>query len=341
MSTHESTSTLNAYLRRGAIAIAGGALVATGMMATSTTDAHAATGWDSVAQCESGGNWSINTGNGYHGGLQFDQQTWAGYGGTKYASSADKATKSQQIAVAEKVLAKQGKGAWPVCGVSLSGSGNSNASASTGSSSSDSKSSSSDSSSSSSKSTSSSKSSTSSKQSSKPQGDWSCDGDGIANNCTENGFTKKTEKKQSTSQSTSSTKKSSEKQGDWSCDGDGIADNCTENGFTKETAKKSTSQSSSNSSAPGMSVAGSLDVDGKMGPKTVSALQDWLNIDQTGKMDAQTVKAVQAWTGNTQDGDLGSATVKGIEHQVGASQNGGDQLDSGSVKTLQAFLNLY
>ncbi|MFE5776860.1 transglycosylase family protein [Brachybacterium sp. NPDC056505] len=335
MSTHESTSTLNAYLRRGAIAIAGGALVATGMMATSTTDAHADQ-WDTVAQCESGGNWSTNTGNGFKGGLQFTDSTWKAYGGT---GSPQNASKSQQKAVAERVLAGQGKGAWPVCGRGLSGSGDSDASIPSGSSNSSQKSTSSDSSSSNS---SSSSKSTSSKQSSKPQGDWSCDGDGIANNCTENGFTKKTEKKQSTSQSTSSTKKSSEKQGDWSCDGDGIADNCTENGFTKETAKKSTSQSSSsNSSAPGISVAGTLDVDGKMGPKTVSALQDWLNIDQTGKMDAQTVKAVQAWTGNTQDGDLGSTTVKGIEHQVGATQNGGDQLDSGSVKTLQAFLNLY
>jgi hypothetical protein len=334
MSTHESTSTLNAYLRRGAIAIAGGALVATGMMATSHTDAHADQ-WDTVAQCESGGNWSTNTGNGFKGGLQFTDSTWKAYGGT---GSPENASKAQQKAVAERVLAGQGKGAWPVCGKGLSGSGDSNASIPSGSSSSSHKSSSNSSSS-----NSNSSKSTTSKKSTEKQGDWSCDGDGIANNCTENGFTKKTAQKKTTSQTTSSTKKSSEKQGDWSCDGDGIANNCTDNGFTKKTAqKKTTSQStSSNSSAPGLSVAGTLDVDGKMGPKTISALQDWLNIDQTGKMDAQTVKAVQAWTGNTQDGELGSATVKGIEHQVGATQTGGDQLDSGSVKTLQAFLNLY
>lgn len=72
--------------------------------------------WDKVAKCESGGNWSINTGNGYYGGLQFSQQTWAGFGGTKYAARADLATKAQQITVAEKVLAVQGPGAWPVCG---------------------------------------------------------------------------------------------------------------------------------------------------------------------------------------------------------------------------------
>jgi cell wall-associated NlpC family hydrolase len=82
------------------------------------TGAHAATvsTWDAVAQCESSGDWSINTGNGYYGGLQFDQSTWDAYGGQQYASRADLATKDQQIATAEKVLANQGPGAWPVCG---------------------------------------------------------------------------------------------------------------------------------------------------------------------------------------------------------------------------------
>jgi hypothetical protein len=69
--------------------------------------------------CESGGNWSINTGNGYYGGLQFSQQTWAGFGGTAYAARADLATKAEQIAVAERVLAVQGAGAWPTCGRNL------------------------------------------------------------------------------------------------------------------------------------------------------------------------------------------------------------------------------
>lgn len=68
--------------------------------------------WDSVAQCESSGNWSINTGNGYYGGLQFAQSTWEGFGGLQYAPRADLATKSEQIAVAERTLAGQGWGAW-------------------------------------------------------------------------------------------------------------------------------------------------------------------------------------------------------------------------------------
>jgi LysM repeat protein len=72
--------------------------------------------WNAIAACESGGNWSINTGNGFYGGLQFTQQTWLGYGGGQYAPSANLATPSQQIAVAQQVLAGQGIGAWPVCG---------------------------------------------------------------------------------------------------------------------------------------------------------------------------------------------------------------------------------
>ncbi|MCK1823480.1 LysM peptidoglycan-binding domain-containing protein [Streptomyces sp. XM83C] len=105
-----------------AIALAGvtGAAVAAPLMAAGNASAATEAEWDAVAQCESGGNWSINTGNGYYGGLQFAASTWAAYGGTQYAATADKATKAQQIAIAEKVLAGQGKGAWPVCGVGLS-----------------------------------------------------------------------------------------------------------------------------------------------------------------------------------------------------------------------------
>ncbi|AQQ14762.1 Resuscitation-promoting factor Rpf2 precursor [Corynebacterium glaucum] len=75
--------------------------------------------WDSLAQCESGGNWSINTGNGYHGGLQFSASTWAAYGGTQYAPTADQATREQQIAVAQRTQASQGWGAWPACTAKL------------------------------------------------------------------------------------------------------------------------------------------------------------------------------------------------------------------------------
>ncbi|MEU5772505.1 transglycosylase family protein [Streptomyces venezuelae] len=98
-----------------------GAAVAAPLMAAGSASAATTSEWDAVAQCESGGNWSINTGNGYYGGVQFSASTWSAYGGTKYAPTADKASKAQQIEIAEKVLAGQGKGAWPSCGVGLSG----------------------------------------------------------------------------------------------------------------------------------------------------------------------------------------------------------------------------
>ena len=72
--------------------------------------------WDSIAACESSGNWAINTGNGYYGGLQFDQNTWERNGGLRYAGRADLATREEQIAIAEVTRARQGWGAWPVCG---------------------------------------------------------------------------------------------------------------------------------------------------------------------------------------------------------------------------------
>lgn len=87
---------------------------------TTETDTPASSNvgaWDRIAECESGGNWSINSGNGYYGGLQFDHGTWAAYGGTAYANNANGASKAQQIAIAEKVKADRGGyGAWPVCG---------------------------------------------------------------------------------------------------------------------------------------------------------------------------------------------------------------------------------
>jgi hypothetical protein len=75
--------------------------------------------WDAVAACESGGNWSINTGNGYYGGLQFNISTWLAYGGGAYASRPDLATREQQIAVANKLYAARGSSPWPVCGANL------------------------------------------------------------------------------------------------------------------------------------------------------------------------------------------------------------------------------
>ncbi|MCV7300921.1 transglycosylase family protein [Mycobacterium barrassiae] len=99
-----------------------GAVIGTGGLALAG-QANAATDgeWDQVARCESGGNWAINTGNGYHGGLQFSPSTWSSNGGGEFAPAAYLASKEEQIVVAERVLAGQGKGAWPSCGGPLSG----------------------------------------------------------------------------------------------------------------------------------------------------------------------------------------------------------------------------
>ncbi|MFD9904411.1 transglycosylase family protein [Streptomyces sp. NPDC059063] len=96
---------------------AGGAGLALPLVSAGTGHAADVDTWNKVAACESTNNWSINTGNGFYGGLQFTQSTWEAYGGTAYAARADLATKDQQIAVAEKVLDGQGPGAWPVCSV--------------------------------------------------------------------------------------------------------------------------------------------------------------------------------------------------------------------------------
>jgi hypothetical protein len=75
--------------------------------------------WDALAQCESGGNWAINTGNGYYGGLQFSLSTWQGYGGGEFAAYPHEATREQQIIVAERLRAARGYQPWPACRLKL------------------------------------------------------------------------------------------------------------------------------------------------------------------------------------------------------------------------------
>ncbi|MEU8522126.1 transglycosylase family protein [Streptomyces sp. NPDC048577] len=92
-----------------------GSALALPLLATGSASAADAATWDRVAECESGGLWSADFGNGLYGGLQFTQETWETYGGTAYASRADLASRSQQIAVAEQALAAQGTQVWATC----------------------------------------------------------------------------------------------------------------------------------------------------------------------------------------------------------------------------------
>ena len=106
--------------RRLAARLAGAttlAVAAAGLAVAPAQASYTPEVWDRVAQCESSGNWHINSGNGYYGGLQFWHPTWKSYGGQEYAGYAHQASKAEQIAVARRVLHTQGPGAWPVCSV--------------------------------------------------------------------------------------------------------------------------------------------------------------------------------------------------------------------------------
>ena len=109
---HRKPTTSSNALAKTALA---GVVVGTPLITAGQAQAAPDNVWDQVAKCESGGNWAINTGNGFQGGLQFTQSTWRGFGGSQFAPSANRASRQEQIAVAEKVLAGQGWGAWPVC----------------------------------------------------------------------------------------------------------------------------------------------------------------------------------------------------------------------------------
>lgn len=104
------------------VAVAGLAVGAPLAIAATPAQADSGTNWDAIAQCESGGNWSTNTGNGFSGGLQFTPSTWKAYGGQ---GSPQNASRDEQIAVAERVKASQGMGAWPVCSKKAGSSGSS------------------------------------------------------------------------------------------------------------------------------------------------------------------------------------------------------------------------
>ncbi|MCK0112997.1 transglycosylase family protein, partial [Ornithinimicrobium sp. F0845] len=93
------------------------AVAAAGLVVVPAQAAYTPEVWDRVAQCESGGDWDINTGNGFYGGLQFWHPTWKSFGGQEYAGYAHQASKAEQIAIARRVLHTQGPGAWPVCSV--------------------------------------------------------------------------------------------------------------------------------------------------------------------------------------------------------------------------------
>jgi resuscitation-promoting factor RpfA len=109
---HRAPTTAGRTIARTALA---GAVAGAPLLVAAPAYAASDSTWDKLAACESGGRWDINTGNGYHGGLQFSPRTWSAFGGKDFASVAYKASRAEQIVVAERVLAKQGWNAWPSC----------------------------------------------------------------------------------------------------------------------------------------------------------------------------------------------------------------------------------
>lgn len=107
-------SAISVVLKRaGTASVAGAVLVSPLTIGAGSASAATAAQWDKVAHCESNGNWKINSGNGFYGGLQFTLQTWRAFGGK---GMPHQAAKGEQIRVAERTLKGQGVGAWPVCG---------------------------------------------------------------------------------------------------------------------------------------------------------------------------------------------------------------------------------
>jgi hypothetical protein len=194
--------------------------------------AHAAVSvWDRVASCESGGNWAINTGNGYYGGLQFSSATWAAFGGTRYAASANRASKAVQIAIAQRVLAVQGPGAWPVCGARA--------------------------------------------------------------------------------------------------------------GLTRANGAAAAVTVSRTLTRVAIVAHAKLVVDGRLGPKTIRAIQRWVGTAQNGVLGSTTVKALQRKVGAAADGVIGPRTVRALQIKIGARRDGARHLNAATVAALQRYLNLH
>ena len=215
--------------RVAGVAIAASSTFATGVILSPPAQA-AGNVWDVVADCESGGNWRINTGNGYYGGLQFSRSTWDLYGGRRYAISPNQASRAGQILTARRTLAAQGPGAWPVCGRRA--------------------------------------------------------GLTVAN-------------------------------------GGAIG---------PVTVSRSRTRAA-------VAVGGKLQVDGKMGPRTVRALQRWTGTTPNGVFRTTSVKSLQRAIGVSPDGRLGSRTIRALQSTINAPRDGAKKLNSATVVGLQKYLN--
>jgi len=325
-------------------AMTGGAVVAAGLGVAGTTAASAeGTVWDEVAQCESSGNWSINTGNGYYGGLQFSRSTWQAFGGTEYATTADKASKAEQIAVAQRTLYTQGPGAWPTCGqraglTKANGGADPNAQPAGSGGGSDAGS------------------------GSGGSGSSALVVDGKFGPATTRALQGWVGVSQDGSLSRADVRALQSKIG---AEADGyigpettrklqIAVGASQDGsrdfrYDSGTVKSlqtylntgATGTVGGGASTGGSSSSADLAVDGKFGPKTTGALQGWSGVAQDGSLSSADVKVLQKKIGAEVDGKIGPETTRKLQSAIGASQDGSRDFryDSGTVRSLQQFLN--
>ena len=324
-------------------AATGGAVIAAGLGITGAGVAQADSSvWDQVAQCESTGNWSINNGNGYYGGLQFYQPTWKSFGGQDFATYAHQATKAEQIAVAQRVLHRQGPGAWPVCGKRAGltrDNGGADANAQPGS----------------------------REDAASRDEDRSSTGALVVDGKFGPATTRALQGWVGTSQDGSlSSGDIKALQSTVGATPDGkigaettrklrAAIGQSSNGVWDFRSNYSTVKAlqiflnqgapatapAPAPSAPSAPSAGDLVVDGKFGPKTTSALQGWVGVTQDGSLSTSDIKALQGKIGAVQDGKIGSETTRKLRAAIGHGSNGvwDFRTNYSTVKALQQYLN--
>ncbi|MBW8172546.1 transglycosylase family protein [Ornithinimicrobium sp. Arc0846-15] len=305
---HRALSRRGPVIRKVTTATAAGATIAGGMMLTAAP-AQADTVWDRLAACESSGNWSINTGNGYYGGVQFYQPTWVGFGGQEYASYAHQATKAEQIAIAQRVLASQGPGAWPVCSVRAGltrANGGADPNAQAGGSS------------------------------------------GSSGGSSSSGSSSSSTVTRYVSANVAANVRSGPSTGYRVVDTIARGEKVTgtlQNGWLKLSSGRYiggavlSSSSVGGGSSAGSSSSASLKVDGIRGPNTTRAVQAWVGTTQDGKFGPNTTRALQSKIGTYADGVWGPNSQAALQDYLGISRDGSTYMNSRTVAALQRYLN--
>ncbi len=294
--------------RLAAMGVAAAATV--GMVGLGAPVAQADSVWDRVAACESTGNWSINSGNGYYGGVQFGQPTWRDYGGKEFASFAHQATKGEQIAVAQRVLAGQGPGAWPTCskraGLTRSN-GGADRNAEPGGSRAD--------------------SSSASRSSTKVIRYVSARTS--ANVRSGPGVSYRTIGKEARGEIVRGTVS-----GGWL--------RISSSRYVSEVVLSRSSVSASRSSSSNSSSSSStrkLAVDGIRGPDINRAIERFVGTTRNGSFDRTTIKALQRKVGTSADGKWGPKSQRSLQKFIGMSPDGSSYLNSRTVRALQSYFN--